>query len=75
VVGPGRCLTINFLGACVTNPIKEFVLYYFACPKCGHVSSYASHNDWLVCGYRRCGVRFLRFGTTMDEWEYRKVWG
>ena len=57
------------------SAIREFTLYYFRCPKCGHTSLYASHNDWLYCGSRWCGVRFLRFGNTIDKADYDRVWG
>lgn len=52
----------------------ENILYYYRCPKCDHVSIYVTHTDWLSCGYRRCGLRFIRFGNTMDEWEYKRIW-
>jgi len=73
VAGPGRCLTIN----CETpvTKFKENILYYYRCPKCDHVSIFVTHSDWLSCGYRRCGVRFIRFGNTMDKWQYEKIWG
>jgi len=57
------------------NPIRQSILYYYRCPKCAHVSIYVSYNDWLSCGFKRCGIRFIRFGNTMDEWEYKKIWG
>jgi hypothetical protein len=34
-----------------------------------------SYNDWLSCGYRRCGVRFIRFGNTITETDYKRIWG
>lgn len=65
------------------NPIRDAgfrrkpiaILYYYRCPKCDHVSAYASYNDWLSCGYRRCGVRFIRFGNTITKDDYERVWG
>ena len=58
-----------------SNLIKENILYYYRCPKCDHVSIFVTHTDWLSCGYKRCGLRFIRFGNTMDEWEYKRIWG
>lgn len=58
-----------------SNLIRKSILYYYRCPKCDHVSAYASYNDWLSCGYRRCGLRFIRFGNTITEADYERVWG
>jgi len=59
----------------VTAKIQQNILYYYCCPKCDYMSIGVTHTDWLRCGHKRCGLRFIRFGNTITEADYKKVWG